>query len=296
MHNFFKFAVERHTIYLRRQDGHPWPWTNDKILQEYRFTNVFRELDKTTAWFREHVRNPLANDDNVLMATILFRWFNRISTGDALFVRPYPFMKDFTAWEWFLECSRDRFENEILRDTLLYYYPDGPYITGAYVISSPTGMTKLDGVLWSIAQCWAARNKLHASINGKTLEDAWKALVAMPRMGPFMAYEVITDLRWTHLLCNAPDILTWANPGPGCRRGLSRLLGLDKDALASGKQAYILGEMKKLLAAAHNPTFWPSEWPRWEMRDVEHTLCEFDKYERLRLGEGQVRQKYHHEG
>jgi hypothetical protein len=33
-------------------------------------------------------------------------------------------------------------------------------------------------------------------------------------------------------------------------------------------------------------------WPSWEMRDVEHTLCEFDKYERIRLGEGRTRGVY----
>ena len=29
-----------------------------------------------------------------------------------------------------------------------------------------------------------------------------------------------------------------------------------------------------------------------EMRDIEHCLCEFDKYERVRLGQGKPRAKY----
>jgi hypothetical protein len=32
--------------------------------------------------------------------------------------------------------------------------------------------------------------------------------------------------------------------------------------------------------------------PRFEMRDIEHTLCEFDKYQRIRLGQGKMRAKY----
>ena len=32
--------------------------------------------------------------------------------------------------------------------------------------------------------------------------------------------------------------------------------------------------------------------PALEMRDIEHCLCEFDKYERTRLGEGRPRAKY----
>ena len=32
--------------------------------------------------------------------------------------------------------------------------------------------------------------------------------------------------------------------------------------------------------------------PNLEMREIEHSLCEFDKYERTRLGEGRPRAKY----
>ena len=36
--------------------------------------------------------------------------------------------------------------------------------------------------------------------------------------------------------------------------------------------------------------------PVLELRDIEHSLCEFDKYERVRLGQGQPRSKYTWEG
>ena len=32
--------------------------------------------------------------------------------------------------------------------------------------------------------------------------------------------------------------------------------------------------------------------PKLEMRDIEHSLCEFDKYERVRNGEGAPRGRY----
>ncbi len=31
-------------------------------------------------------------------------------------------------------------------------------------------------------------------------------------------------------------------------------------------------------------------WPPLELREIEHSLCEFDKYERVRLGEGKPKQ------
>ncbi len=54
----FAFVHERHQIYLRRQAGQPKPWTANPILQQYRFTNVYRELDRVTIWIRENWREP----------------------------------------------------------------------------------------------------------------------------------------------------------------------------------------------------------------------------------------------
>ena len=42
--------------------------------------------------------------------------------------------------------------------------------------------------------------------------------------GGFHSYEIVTDLRHTYLLENASDINLWANIGPGCRRGLARII------------------------------------------------------------------------
>jgi hypothetical protein len=60
--------------------------------------------------------------------------------------------------------------------------------------------------------------------------------------------------------------------------------------------------MKGLLRDSRDAKFWPQGgkatakaaqnalyWPKWELREVEHTLCEFDKFERTRLGEGRPR-------
>ena len=55
---------------LRPEAGLPAPWTDDRILRDYYFTNVYRELDKTTVWFRENVRDPLRDDPRVIFATV----------------------------------------------------------------------------------------------------------------------------------------------------------------------------------------------------------------------------------
>ena len=72
------------TYTLKKQSGEPYPWTDDPILQKYKFTNVFREDDATTVWFRENMRDELCEHSDVILATIIFRWFNLVETGKVL--------------------------------------------------------------------------------------------------------------------------------------------------------------------------------------------------------------------
>jgi hypothetical protein len=119
------------------------------------------------------------------------------------------------------------------------------------------------------------------------LKGWWKHLKTLPYMGGFMAYELVSDLRWTPLLDKAPDIMTWANPGPGAQRGLSWLTHDDNTIKID--QDDVQPSMQELLARAGDSAYWPKEWRSWEMREVEHWLCEYDKWERSNHGQSQKR-------
>lgn len=312
---FFLYARERQSILTRRISGAPRPWTEDAVLDTYRFCNVYREDDATTQWFRKWVREPLRSSPEVLLATVLFRWFNRITTGDAIFRQ----LGDYTdgrgtirtAFQQFLDDGR----SESIRTAIRQHVgTQGPYVTGAYIIKTPDGLSKLDGVLrcveWFNVRCATLAEKKHeAVVNWRgaadwmigspgrvSLEQCWDWLRKFPYLGDFMAYEIVTDLRHTDLLSRAPDIYTWANPGPGAMRGLNRIHGRKLDH-KQPKYVFVC-EMRQLLemvsderSEAHD--IWPGRIGHdVEMRDIEHTLCEFDKYERARLGEGRPRGTY----
>ena len=268
--NFFDFMNERHMIYLRRLRGQEWPWTEDLILQTYKFTNVFREHDATTVWYREHVREMYDNSSEVMLATVMFRWFNLISVGEALYDTDM-----YCAWD-------PKWCYEVLKN-------EPQWVTGAYIIKTPNGMNKLAGVCWCIDQMSIHENKIVKELqDAETLEEMWNIFLPYPYMGPFMAYEVVTDLRHTYLGRDAKDILTWANPGPGARRGLNRIHGRDLNKTIKYNQC--VSEMRELLEAS--PEYVHGQMPDLEMREIEHTLCEFDKYERVRNLEGRPRSRY----
>lgn len=266
---------ERERIRIAKEElESPKPWTNDPILQDFKFCNVFREDDRNTRWLTEHIREPLRDDPAVLMAVVIFRWFNLIETGETL-------VKHNLHLDWDSEKA-----DEVIR-------PQKKWITSAYIIKSPNGYDKLTGIRWAIDQMWPHREELYNKIvSSNSLERSWEIVKEFPYMGPFMAYEVITDLRHTHLLDNAKDILTWANPGPGCMRGLNRIYG--RPLTFTSKRHPWQDELRALRDYVNT---WSEEYvPPFEMRDAEGLCCELDKYLRIYNGEGKTRCKYNGRG
>jgi hypothetical protein len=285
---FFEYARERHQIYLRRAAGEPRSqWTADPILKQYRFCNIFRELDTTTQHLRK-ITSEIGDRPEVLLATVVYRWFNRMQTCDAIF---HQLDTDGeTAWTNFLATRR----TDKIKSSVLAFCGKGPYTTGSYIIKTPDGMNKLDGVLWLIRtfNTHGASLKMGQILahTPHTLENVWKWLKESPGLGDFMAYEIVTDLRHTYLLRDATDIMTWANPGPGAMRGLNRMY--DRPLDKRYPKSHYIEEMRVLLDESRDSGNWPSEWPVWEMRDVEHTLCEYFKYTRGQDGQPASRQRF----
>ena len=110
--------------------------------------------------------------------------------------------------------------------------------------------------------------------------------------GGFMSYEVVTDLNHTPVLDKAEDRFTWANAGPGAVRGLNRIHGRELNKSLNQKQAN--EEMFDLLQLAVPCITSDIKKETVDMRTIEHSLCEWDKYERVRLGQGTPRSKYKH--
>ena len=264
--SYFATARERESIRRKRLAGEPAPWTVDPIFRSYRFTNVHREHDKTTTWFREHVRSKL-DGLAVVEAILIFRWFNSISTGEVV--------EDLLLNGWDTEEARRRLKDK------------RPVVTGAYMVHSPIGYSKLDGLL--VAIDWA-RPKLPKMVErwGATQEQAHRDLCTLDNMGSFSAGEVVWDLRWTSLLENATDINSWTNAGPGCARGLGYVVADDPRRFNHGSksnQREMLILMQELLVMSRSEDYWPTAWEPWELHEVEMWLCEYGKVRNAQRGE-----------
>ncbi len=282
---------ERQYIWQQREHGKDKPWTADPILQRYRFCNVFRELDTVTLWIHKNIRAPYAEHRYLWLMLAIARTLNHPPTLTELIARG--------AWP-----DTNDFEPEAMTAILDERKERGDQVyTGAYMIRAESDRKK-HWYSWTkqryiseivLGRLWEDRAHLTSALAQITrLEDAWRLLAKNKRYigwGPFMSYEWVTDLRWTRHLRAARDKNTWANPGPGALRGLRRLHGregrLSPDSISA---VDAIREMRRLLQLA--PQNLPPGFKGLELRDIEHSLCETDKYLRVYYGEGRPRAVY----
>lgn len=272
---FWYWINERHRIYLQRQKGKPWPWTNDPILQEFKFTNVFRELDKETIRLHKRI-DPMAKRFK-FYSIILFRLFNRADTYDAI------------------KKAGAEYRFAQMRKVLKQRQREGHKIfTGAYIITNAgSNKSKIDLTVDALKIIHQRAMRLeHEILSANTLEFCTNYLATMPMIGLFTGYEIACDLRYQKgFLDNAWDTLTWANPGPGAKRGINRIRYNKKKQLGQTTEDYI-DYMRWLLSQSRKRGALRKHVPKLEMREIEHSLCEFDKYMRVMRGEGRPRGIY----
>jgi hypothetical protein len=284
----FNFIQERYAIHTRRERGLPKPWTQDPILQNYRFCNVYRELDTVTQWIAERWRTPNTSDPDVWFAMAVARFVNWPDTLEEI---GYP-----VPWEGarrirpFLHTMSEHF-----CETLEARKKRGEKVfTGAYMISASSEYSRVYGSSkagyiadFVLTPLWKNREYIREATG--SLAHFYSRLIGFNGVGSFMAGQIVCDTKYTRLLEAAPDWWQWACPGPGSQRGLNRVMSRPVNQNWSGGEWFV--ELCKLKAEI-GPMVLNAGMPSIHAQDLQNCLCEFDKYERVRLGEGKPRSKY----
>jgi hypothetical protein len=282
--NFIAFIKERHAIYMWRYEGRSKPWTSDPILQQYRFCNVFRELDTVTQWIARNWRTPYADDPNLWFAMTVARLVNWPETLEEL--TPVLFSKGEVSWypKQFIRVLHGRKK----RGEKVH--------TGAYMMrcdAMADGEDKADYLANAVlTPLWKARKQLCIDLKMQK-NFTWAAwhekLTEFHGIGSFLAAQVVADVKYAWPYLKVSDWWTFAASGPGSRRGLNRVLGRPVDAL--WKEREWRAELARLHAVVR-PIMAEVCKPEMHAQDLQNCLCEYFKYEKVRLGEGRPRSKY----
>lgn len=267
----FAFIRERHAIWERRNKGLPKPWTEDPILQSYRFCNVYRELDKETTWIRNNWRND-SDPDNwfAMVVARLINWSPTLEVvGYPVPWRPSTFLRRIQA----------------LEDKGVKVW-GGAYIVSTNGAKQPKAEYLTEQVLTPL---WNARKEIRPRPDD-TLEAFYDRLRRFRGMGSFIAAQVVADAKFVAPLTQAPDWESFAASGPGSRRGLARVMGMP-DIRASWPER-LWRERLSGLKVIIDQKVKEAGMPVITGQDLQNCLCEFDKYERVRLGQGRPKAKY----
>jgi hypothetical protein len=212
---YWRFAAHRHEIFLKRFEGDPDPWGDDKILRRYKFCNSYRAADRVSQYMiREVIYGEGTEDlaaEDVFLRIVLFRLFSKETTWDAL--------EEATGG-----LRRETLEVETLGDLLEDLRSRGPIYTAAFILAAPSGYghkAKHRNHLALVADMFR-EGGLGADLGrARSLDDVFEALVAYPMIGPFLGYQIAIDLNYSAELDFDENEFTM--PGPGALRGIEKV-------------------------------------------------------------------------
>jgi hypothetical protein len=291
--DFFRFVHERHQIWRKRfilklsQEE----WTNNPILKTYKYTNVYRELDRGTLYYLSTIAKEYMDSvdpdktacyDNekafkrMLWKTIIYRLCNRIETLEET---GFPEIEDFDSSNLH-NSFYEKLDNISKRGL--------PVMTSAH-LTCPAyyGNTKVEAYMNAINDAHQKLNEMVLSIFDSTCsEEVFTILRRVHCVGVFIAYEVLCDLMYTKSIRNRKDGRCfveddWANPGPGAIEGIR----LTYPSTSNRKN--IIGRMVQLKdeQGGHFDRlgikfdfYQRFTQEHLSLRSLEHSLCEYQKY------------------
>ncbi len=291
---YWRFAAERQRIFFRRLNGASGALTDDPVLRCFKFTNAYRASDRVSQYLIRNViyRTDLPSDArDVFFRTILFKLFNKIETWKFLEHSVGPITWEnysFARYDWLLSLRRSE-GNRIY--SAAYIMPSGGSVFG-HKLKHQNHLRMLEKLV---------REHFHAKLTDcKTMTAAFALLRSVPFIGPFLAYQYITDLNYSTLTDFREDEFVMA--GPGALDGLHKCFVGAAAVASSDIIRYMFDHQEEHFAQLGIE--FPSLWGRpLQLIDCQNLFCEISKYARVAFpdyagvaGRTQIKQKFQYNG
>ena len=307
MQRFYDFVTERYKIHLRKDVLHKEaPWTNDGVLQQYKFCNVRREHDRQSQYIIKNIStNPCLSLEDKIVNSFYFRAWNNWDT-----------MKDLGG-PW---TAKDLYSSQMKQQIRPIYQelatedPDRKWWSSAYNQGGtkqawryPNQNEKINKEydmplrVFHIGPWLKEHNTVEKLLNANDQKVAFEAIKEIQGFADFLAYQVFVDLAYIKEFPFSENEFVIA--GPGCKKGLDYLFD-DYDGMSPEEALFWLRDNVDSLfsqVAEDNKRSWdPKELfvdlPKYDrclnIMSLENCMCELSKYIRTIEGTGRPRVKY----
>lgn len=209
---YWHFAHERNEIFYRKNSGEPKPWTDDPILQQYKFCNSYRINDRGSQYLVGHViyNGKEYSVKDTIFRIILYRTFNLPASWDALEKEVGDITLenlDIPKWAEFLERLNRK----------------QPLESNAYIIKPVPGKYQVKQANWIdyLEKLFNKSDFVEKLTSKSNMRDAFKIMKNVPNVGTFLAYQYLTDINYS-------DAVDWKEtdftiPGGGAQRGIRKV-------------------------------------------------------------------------
>ena len=269
---YWYFAYERQNIFYNKLNGKNMPYTNDKILQEYKFCNCYRVLDRVSQFLLKNViyNGVEYSKEDIIFRIVLFKIFNKEDTWNYLVEE----LKDIVLENFSFE-SYDRLLTEYKNNGNKIY--NDAYISCAnkafgYEMKHQNHLALLEKMFIKDKM----QNKI---INCKSMKEAFNVLKEYPLIGNFMAYQLVTDINYSEVVNFREDEFTIAGPGAirGIKKCFSNLEGSTYEDVIKYMYDVQESEFERLKLK-----FKYINGRKLQYIDIQNLFCELDKYLRVR--------------
>ena len=284
---YFYFIQERMNMFWRKFDNSKI-LTEDPILQEYKFTNVYRACDRVSQYL---IRNVISKDstkysaEDMLLRILVFKVFNRINT-----------------WEYLEEVSPislASFDVKELSQLLTERQKSMPIFSNAYMMTGSHSKyrhisTKHQVWLQMIEDEFISEHGFRKILNSYSMLDVYNLLRTYPLIGDFLAYQYTIDFNYSPYLNF--DENSFVKAGIGAVRGIKKCF------VSYGKSyedaiRYTYDHFEELQQRYGYTDFRSLPGREPKLIDLQNCFCETDKYLRaampeLKVGNVRIKQRY----
>ena len=266
---YWHFAAERQRAFRARLANAILDDSTDRILRTFKFTNAYRASDRTSQYLIRNViyDSPGRSFRDSFARILLFKLFNRIETWQLL-------------EDTFGPISADMIEPGRLSEALHQARASGqPIYSAAYIMPSPSIFgyaSKHDNHL-RLLRLMIDDHADERIQESSSMSDAYHVLLGYPSIGPFLAYQYVTDLNYSPSLNFSEDEFVVAGPGAidGLRKCFSDPAGLSDADLIRWTMERQAWEFELGGVGFHDL------WGRaLQLIDCQNLYCEVGKYAR----------------